>query len=989
MKGIPMHALESQMRPEDVGRGVLENTPDAIIRYDLKMRRVYANRRFEELSGLTPEQYLYKTPSELSANGVHARELEELMEAARKTGAPQEIDFELRVSGGHTGWYNFRIVVERDARGQPANFLCIGSDISARKWAEQALAASERQFRSLAENAADNIVRYDLQGRILYVNANLVRALRTPASAMIGRRPIDFVADGGAIALHESILAVGCNGESVTIEHAIPGADGFEQIHQIRLAPERDHVGAVVGVIGIGRDITERKRLDDAWHFITERGWGDGSDLFFPALVRYIGKSLRLDYVFASKLDDSDPGTAEQIASYARGELTPNLRYALKDAPCEMVLGRALCSYPNGVQRLFPRNRKLVDMQIESYAGVPLLDATGRPVGLLAVMDSRPMVDEDLVLRVLRLVATRASAELLRARSEQALQASEREFRSLAENSPDVIVRYDRQARLMYANPSTTARLGVPLDGLIGLAPSQLTEPGQEAADAEYEQTLRRVLRTGEGAELERTFRGLTTPSEIHHVHLVAIKAPNGNIDGALAIGRDITQGVEQRARIKALALSDPLTRLHNRQALYDCAPGLISEARRHSRRLGVMVLDLDRFKDVNDMLGHAAGDALLREVAQRIANCTRGSDLLVRLGGDEFAIVATNLDESIDMATIASKIHNTIAAPLEIGGRQIVVNASVGIALFPGDGEQLEDLLAHADMAMYHAKRGGRNRYEFYRAEFSVQLRDRLALEHALRDAQDGMGLELHYQPLVACSDGHVVGAEALLRWRHPELGLLGPDRFIALAEDTGLIVPIGRWVIAQAACKAWRWNQGRATPLKVAVNVSTRQFLHDDVAAVVRDVLCRTGCQPQWLGIEVTESLLLDDSDRIQRTFRELRRMGLEIAIDDFGTGYSALNYLSKFDVTCLKIDRQFVRDIDADPRQAELVKAFISIARSLNMSTVAEGVETSSQASFLLENGCDVGQGYLYSRPVPAERFEQYLGEGQHGQEHFALV
>jgi len=1068
------------------------------------------------------------------------------------------------------------------------------------------------------------------------------RTLGLPAGTMLGRTPPEIFPGDTFTLTHRAVLEVARSGEASTIEQAVLEANGRTYVHQIQLAPERDAAGAVVGVIGIGQDITERKRLEDAWQFITQRGWGEDGEPFFPALVDYLGRTLQLDYVFVDTLDDEQPGIAETVARYALGEVGPNLRYELKDTPCERVASRTPCAYREGIQQLFPRSRQLVEMQAESYVGVPLLDGAGRAIGLLVVMDRRPLVDLESITSVLRLVATRVGAELMRDRTDKALQASEREFRSLAENSPDFIVRYDLQARALYVNPAVLERLNVAPEFLVGKTPSQGALPGHEAAMAEQERLIRGVLR-GEGpAEMELVLSDLGRGIEIHHTRFVPVKSSDGRIDGALAIGRDvserkraevllgqrerefrllvenspdyvirydiecrirycspivertfgdavhawigktpvhampaaaqgmaelevrlrgvlagnapedfefpwvdpsgvprvshtllaaerdadgavtgviavgrditdrkraedllrrheqefralvehspdlierydrqgrrvyanpalsalllgspamsaqpecdgmvvaevdqylrmvqtviatgqpqqaelryhradgsagwldarlcpesdgeggvasvlvvardISQGVEQRERIQTLALSDPLTRLHNRQALYDYAPGLISEARRHGRKLGVMILDVDRFKDVNDTLGHAAGDALLCEVAQRIAGCTRGSDLLVRLGGDEFAIVATNLGDEIGMATVADKIDKALTVPLLLGGRQVVVSASIGIALFPADGDQLEDLMAHADTAMYQAKRGGRCRYEFYRPEFSERARDRIALEHALRDAQDGAGLELYYQPLVALSDGRPVGAEALLRWHHPELGLLAPDRFIAIAEETGLIVPIGRWVIAEAARTAQRWNQGRTTPLKVAVNVSTRQFLRDDVAAVVREALRDTGCKPQWLGIEVTESLLLEDGERIQNTLHELRTIGLQIAIDDFGTGYSALNYLSKFDVSCLKIDRQFVHDIDTDPRQAELIKAFIAIARALRLSVVAEGVETPAQAAFLREQGCEVGQGFLFCRPTPAERLEQDLREGRWGPEEFALV
>jgi len=1110
-QGAGLDRVIPDLGPDPVISSVLANSPDVIVRYDLALRRIYANPAFERLHGLTPPEYLGRKPSEVNAKGER---LEQRLRAALDSGQTQEWDFEWTAADGRILWRSVRLIVERDAHGRPASLLSIATDITSRKRAEEALVTREREFRSLAENSGVDIMRWDPQGRVLYLNPRMERTLGMPASAVVGRTASEAFGEGAFPAISHATRAVVSDGVARTVEEVVPDADGRARTHQVQLAPERDAAGAVVAVIGIGHDITDRKRSEDAWQFVAQRGWSEDGEPFFPALVSYLGRTLQLDYVFIDKLDDDQPGMAETVALYALGEIAPNLRYALEDTPCQNVADRSACAYPQGIQQLFPRDRLLVEMQAESYVGVPLLDAAGRAIGLIAAMDRKPLCEPESVLGVLRLVAARATAELVRNRTDQALQAREREFRSLAENSPDFIVRYDGQARALYANPAVLARLRVAPEFLLGRTPSQSALPGNEAAMAEQERLLRGVLLDGAPAELELELWVPGEPVETHHVRLVAIKAPDGRIDGALALGRDvserkraeevlrlreqefralveqspdlierydrqgrrvyanpalrdllrdsaamdeqpgrdggvvmeagryrrmvqtvlatgrtkqaelryrradgsagwidarlcpetdgqggvssvfvvardITQSIEQRERIQTLALSDPLTRLHNRQALYDHAPGLISEARRHGRKLGVMILDLDRFKDVNDTLGHAAGDVLLCEVAQRVAECTRGYDLLVRLGGDEFAIVASNLDDEVGMAVIADKIDKALSVPLQLGGRQVVVSASIGIALFPADGEQLEDLMAHADAAMYHAKRGGRNRYEFYRAEFSARARDRLALEHALRGAQDGTGLELHYQPLVALSGSRVVGAEALLRWRHPELGLLTPDRFITIAEETGLIVPIGRWVIAEAARMARCWNQGRSTPLKVAVNVSTRQFLRDDVAAVVRDALLRTGCQPQWLGIEVTESLLLEDSERIQRSLCELRTIGLEIAIDDFGTGYSALNYLSKFDVTCLKIDRQFVRDIEADPRQAELAKAFIGIARALRLSVVAEGVETPAQAAFLLEHGCDVGQGFLFCRPVSAEHFERGLREGHWGQVEFALA
>ncbi|MBI5269984.1 MAG: EAL domain-containing protein [Burkholderiales bacterium] len=560
-----------------------------------------------------------------------------------------------------------------------------------------------------------------------------------------------------------------------------------------------------------------------------------------------------------------------------------------------------------------------------------------------------------------------ASDITARRRAEQELREREQAFRALVEQSPDMIGRHDHGGRLIYANPAlqrlldaTAGRGGRATDDFVA-EPQAYRERVQAVFSTaqEHDAQMRHVREDGRPGWLE--------------VRLCPECDEHGEVVSVFVVARDITDAVEQRERAHALVRTDALTRLHNRQALYEHGPALLSEAQRHARRVGLIVLDLDRFKDVNDSLGHPAGDRLLCQVAERLAECTRAYDLLVRLGGDEFAIVTTNLDSPWCMVAIAEKIERALATPMPLGGTSVVVQASMGLAVFPEDGTELEDLLAHADSAMYHAKRGGARRFEFYSAEHSAGARDRLAMEQALRQAQHGEGLVLMYQPVVCLGSGAIIGAEALLRWQHPQLGLLAPDRFIGLAEDTGLIVPIGRWVIEQVMAMARAANAGRARPLSFSFNVSTRQLLRDELPQAVSAALARTGCDPRWLVMEVTESLLLENGPHVQAALAALRRMGLRIAIDDFGTGYSALNYLSRFDVQGLKIDREFVRDIEGNPRQAALVKAFLAIADALQMTVVAEGVENAAQADILRAHGCGMAQGYLFHRPLAPAAFD----------------
>ncbi len=558
-----------------------------------------------------------------------------------------------------------------------------------------------------------------------------------------------------------------------------------------------------------------------------------------------------------------------------------------------------------------------------------------------------------------------------RKQAEHRLAEQERQFRALVENSPDYIVRYNTKGERLYVNPAVRALVPEPHMRL-GQPPGQGASPIVDVA--RYQRLIQEVAVTGETRLAELQVR-LPDGGEIWiDVRFCAETDEAGAVVSVLTVGRDVTAAVAMRDKFEAQALSDPLTGLGNRQAVYDRGSALIAEARRHGRQVGVMVLDLDRFKEVNDTLGHQAGDQLLMQVAARLASVTRGYDLLARLGGDEFVIVVPSLEKVEDMAAVAIKVGQAVTEPVLLNGRAVHASASIGLAVFPGDGDELDTLLAHADLAMYQAKRAGRGGFMFYQGEFAAQVRHRVELEGALREARDGVGLELHYQPQIGLGRGTLVGAEALLRWRHPTLGSVTPDEFIPLAEDSGLIVPIGRWVLQQACAAVARWNHKRAAPLRVAVNVSVQQFVRDDLVAAVRETLASTGCKGTWLSIEVTESLLLDDSARVMESLRELTQMGVLIEIDDFGTGYSALGYLARFDVHCLKIDRSFTRDITTEPRQRELVKAFIAIAKALRMSVVAEGVETQAEADFLLAHGCEKAQGYLFGKPVPAAVFER---------------
>jgi len=420
--------------------------------------------------------------------------------------------------------------------------------------------------------------------------------------------------------------------------------------------------------------------------------------------------------------------------------------------------------------------------------------------------------------------------------------------------------------------------------------------------------------------------------------------------------------------RLTHLAQFDTVTGLPNRHLFRDRLGQAIVQARRNGGLGGVLFVDLDRFKTVNDTFGHAIGDKLLAQVASRIKECVRAGDTVARISGDEFAVALGDLAKTDDAGFVAQKIVGALAAPFALDGHEAYVSASVGIALHPTDGDDPDIVLKNADTAMYRAKQQGRNGYQFYLPEMNERLMERLQLEAKLRGALDRGEFRLHFQPKVSLETGAISGFEALLRWQHGER-LVSPAEFIPILEDTGLIVPVGEWVL-RAVCEQIRdWQQHGVAAPRIAVNLSTRQFQHKNLVLMVAQILHETGVAPDLLELELTESLLMSDAEEAAEMLRELKGLGVRLAIDDFGTGYSSLAYLKRFPLDTLKIDRAFIRDIVTDPDDATLTLTIINLAHSMRLKVVAEGVETQAQVDFLCRNGCDAMQGYYFARPMPA--------------------
>jgi diguanylate cyclase (GGDEF)-like protein/PAS domain S-box-containing protein len=559
-------------------------------------------------------------------------------------------------------------------------------------------------------------------------------------------------------------------------------------------------------------------------------------------------------------------------------------------------------------------------------------------------------------------------------RSKEMLQNSENKYRVLFEDSADANWLMD-ESGFLACNSAALQMFGYP-PGALMQHPADISPPNQPdgtVSRTAAEQKMAAAFLNGkERFEwLHQRTNGDVFPAE---VCLTALTLSGRRM--LLATVRDISARKLAEEKVQFLAYYDAVTGLPNRTLLQDRLEKALAAARRQKNKLALLYLDLDRFKDINDSLGHSVGDLFLQEVAERLKRWGRQQDTVGRLGGDEFLIMLTDAKDIPDAAVAAERLMDAMTTEFVVQGHSLNIGCSIGISIFPEHGADADTLIKNADAAMYSAKANGRNNFRFFTEEMNAQVVERLTLEKSLRLALDKKELFLMYQPQMDMATGKVVGLEALLRWQHPKFGLVPPDRFIRLAENSGLILPIGEWVLRTACSQARTWQEEGFPKVTVAVNVSAIQFRQEGFCRLIRKVLDETGLAPQYLELELTESLLLANADLMLAVVQKLKAMGLTLAIDDFGIGYSSFGYLRQFQVSKLKIDRSFIRDVAVNPDDAAITAAIISMAKSLKLRVIAEGVETEEQMSFLRAHHCDEIQGYYFSKPLTADKIADKL-------------
>jgi len=578
--------------------------------------------------------------------------------------------------------------------------------------------------------------------------------------------------------------------------------------------------------------------------------------------------------------------------------------------------------------------------------------------------------------------ARAASVAIVEAReANRAMTESDEWLRTTLEHLVDGVVVINDSGEIESLNGATERLFGYQPEEIVG-AHVRVLVPGSgpDADDDYFSQFLRTGKKTpiGIGEEVfGRHKDGGRFPLDIEFGEVQM-----GDRRRLIATLRDITERKEAEALIVKQANYDSLTKLPNRTLFMDRLSLALTRASRNGGQIGLLFIDLDNFKKVNDTLGHSAGDQLLQEAAERLTACVRETDTVARLGGDEFTIILPDLQKAHDVEQVVRQILDRLSKPYLIDGTEVFASGSVGITLFPDDGKDAETLLKNSDTAMYRAKYDGRNTFRFFTAKMNAEALESVKLENQLRHAVDRGEFVLHYQPIIDLESGRVAGAEALLRWNHPVDGIVSPIKFIPLAEETGLIVPIGDWVF-KAACEQIReWHDIGLNSLHVSVNLSPRQCREITFYETFEDTLRTTGADPNAVTLEITENLLMEsDNDDAVTMLHKLRDQGVHLSLDDFGTGYSSLSYLKRFPFDVLKIDRSFVKDVATDPEDKALIEAMIAMAHGLNIKVVGEGAETREQVDFLRSRNCDAVQGYYFSKPIPADQFidlarNQYL-------------
>lgn len=808
--------------------------------------------------------------------------------------------------------------------------------------------------------------------------------LRPCALPLTYRRLARLVHPDDRAALRDRIDAAVHDARDFEIEVRLLPATGEMRWVRLLGQPVRDDLGVLSRLHGTVMDVTRRKLAElrqstehAVGRLLAESPTaGEVMPEILETLCRALGWACGAMWMM-----DRDKGVLARSAVWARH--CPRVetffrlsRHALRLPACTGLVGRALrTGQPAWIVDVageagFPRAETARAAGLRAALAFPI-QAGAEVLGIVELFADRPQQPDPEWMGSVHFIGRHIGQHIQREQAEAALRESEAHFRALVEQASDSFYVHDAEGRVTDVNQHACDSLGYSRAELLAMNLGDI--------DADLPQrrltSLLAAIRPGAApVALESRHRrrdGSLFPVEVRTGPIQV----NGRRQ-LLSLVRDVTERKEMQDHIHHLAYHDVLTGLPNRAMFNRQLCRTLEQARRFGRSFSLLFIDLDRFKNINDTLGHDAGDRLLQEMARRLAHALRKDDLVARLGGDEFVVLIEDVDDPAQAAQVARQALAALAPECLLDGQPVHVTASIGISLFPQDGCDAFTLMKHADIAMYRAKEDGKNGFRFYSARDDSHSACRLALEAGLRGAIERGELVLHYQAKVEARNARIAGAEVLVRWEHPELGLLPPDRFIPLAEETGLVVPLTKWVLRAACAQHQAWRSAGLPPLRLAVNLSARHFADQHLLADVAAALGAAGMEPAQLELEITESVMMRDTAGAAAILRGLKTLGVHIALDDFGIGYSSLSHLKRLPIDVLKIDRSFITDIPGAQADQALAEAVIAIGKSLRMRVVAEGVEQEEQVQFLRSRGCDELQGYYFGRPIAAAEFSRLL-------------
>lgn len=941
-------AREPRHFDDNTFRGFIENLPVMFYAVEPEPPHtpIYISQTFEKF-GYPLEDW--KTKAQIWDEVIHEDDRRWVLDGTRESMASGEgIDFEYRVIGsdGRLLWVRDRSCFIKDRNGKTMCWQGVILDVTERKLATDALQESETRYRQLIENANDIIYVHDLQGNFLSINEAGERIfgytrdealsmnmteIAAPEHLNVVKRNLAKKLEG---ALKQTSYVVDClkkDGTRITLE-----------VNSSII--EKD--GVAVAVQGIGRDVTDRKLAEDASRKNQERY----RDLFENANDLIYTHDLAGNFTSLNR-------AGEKITGYSRDE-------ALKMNIAQVVA-------PDFLESARTMSARKVEEDRPTTFEIEIIGKDGNHVVL--ELSTRLIVSDGLPVGVQgigRDITERRNAET-------SLHNTISLFASTFESTADGIVVMSLDKAIVTCNRKFVEMWGVDegviesKDGLrlIDLVANQLKNKEEftrqlEAVYADPLAVATEILELNDG----RIFERYSQPQFLE-----------GKPVGRVACFRDITERSQAEERLRHYALHDTLTNLPNRVEFMNHLRQAVERADGNEfAKFAVLFLDLDRFKVINDSLGHAIGDKLLIAIAERLTSCVRPGDVVARLGGDEFVILLNRSGEINEVAGVADRLQAKISAPFKIDNYEVFTTASIGIIMSNDTRRLPEDFLRDADAAMYRAKEAGKARYEIFDRDMHVRNMNLLQVETDLRHAVERKEFEVLYQPIVSLETGSIREFEALIRWRHPQHGLVGPSEFVSVAEETGLIIPIGKWILEESCRQIVRWQENFAYPLSISVNLSAKQLMHPALTGQVEAILRETSLDPRQLKLEVTETNVMEYSDRALAVLNELDALGISLSTDDFGTGYSSLSYLQRFPFDRLKIDRSFIDKMDQDEKSIAIVKTILMLGENLGIEVVAEGIETEQQLETLRLLGCRLGQGYLFSRPVDSPAVEELLRE-----------